>query len=86
MSPAEKFWLGILLLFILFLIIICPVFAVIIIPLHQLITFIGYVVNMDTQYTLTGYKKTFWYKTSLVRVIIDFNNFLNKNFNKNGKI
>lgn len=86
MSPAEKFWLGTALFFVLLLTISCPIIGLIILLIYQFFVCIGYVANVEYKSDLKEYKKTIWYKTSLIRVINDFNNFLNKNFNKNGKI
>ena len=86
MSPASKFWLGTTLFFVLLLTISWPIIGLSIFFIYQFFFCTGYGANVEYKSDLKEYKKTIWYKTSLVRVINDFNNFLNKNFNKNGKI
>ena len=86
MSPANKFWLGVLLLVCIILFIICPILFLTVFIIYQIGVILVYAGNAKWEDDLKNYKNTIFWKTSIPYLICLFNQYLNNKFSKNGKI
>ena len=89
MSPANKFWLGVLLIVALYMSFICIWVPIILYLFYSFI--IGIIYLMDSEYQSEEFNKEFrdklWVRPTLFFIvpylITKFNNFLNNKFSKN---
>lgn len=87
MSPANKFWLGVLVLVFLLLLIKNPCLLLGIIILWFIVSSVFYIFVIDEGTSADNYLLAKYSPIHLsITLIRKFNNFLNNKFSKNGKI
>ena len=84
MSPANKFWLIVVLLICIIIILICPIAFLTVFTIYQIGVGICYLINAEWEDDLKDYKSTIFWKTSIPYLIDLFNQYLNNKFSKNG--